>query len=372
MKILDRYIIRQFLVNFVILSVVVILLIVLIDLMIGFDEFIDAGRYRAEQRGGPVVFWTLWSIGDYYGPLIAFIYIYLSGLIVVAATGFTFVSLARSRELVTMIAGGISMYRVAVPVLGVGIAINVLTLLDQELLIPKLADKLARDRTQIQYDSVRTFAVQYAPDAKDNLFSASHFDAKASELRDVVILERDRDGRHRRRITAKYARWNDDRGGWELIDGQAISRDEVDSIDTIWLEREPVAIDFFKTDLSPSVLMLRRAAIYPALLSMNELGRLMANPAADSARLLRTMHSRFSLMVVNILILVMTLPIFLTREPPNPILQALKSAGLGIGMWMFGLGVVSFAGGLHPVVLAWLPVVILLPVSVFLVQRMKT
>ena len=47
MKILDRYIILQFLLNFVILFVVIMMLFVLVDLIVDLDEFLSAGRDRA-------------------------------------------------------------------------------------------------------------------------------------------------------------------------------------------------------------------------------------------------------------------------------------------------------------------------------------
>src|SRR4051812_7421296 len=125
MKILDRYIIlRNFLINFVILLVVFVLLFVLVDLVFNFDEFLKAGRGMGLMRG------LVWVVWDYYSPMVPFLYVYFSGLLVVAAMGFTFAGLSRSGEMVAMVSSGISMYRIAAPVVVVGFLLNALALPD--------------------------------------------------------------------------------------------------------------------------------------------------------------------------------------------------------------------------------------------------
>ncbi len=376
MKILDRYIIRLFLIHFVILTVVIMLLFMMVDLMVDMDEFLEGGRVRAEKHGGSSFLWTLWTIGDYYGPMLLFLYVYLSGLLVVAAMGFTFAAMGRARELITVVSSGVSMYRIAAPVLVIGAVINGLTLLDQELAIPQMAGKLARRKSEVKHDHIRTFAIHFVRDSDNRLLSAAKFDAAANAIEGVTILERDKLGRKTGIIRADRGVWDDQAGHWSLVNGMAVRNPIVrdgGGAPQVMLNPTESPVDALKTDVTPQVLMARRATIYPALLSMNELGQLMENPVADKSRVLRIMHSRFSLMVVNILILVMCLPIFLTRMPVNPIMQAVKAVGLGLGMWVTALGILNTpSAAISPVVMAWLPVVLLLPVTAVLLQRMKT
>ena len=148
MRLLDRYIVKQFVQNFVILGVVLAGLFVLVDLIVDLDEFLKAGRAHADQRGG-VVLATLWVMADYYGPILLLIYSTMSGLLVVAAMGFTIAQLQRSRELTAILAGGVSLYRVAAPVLVAGFMLNLIVLPVQELAIPRLSDKLVRSKSQV-------------------------------------------------------------------------------------------------------------------------------------------------------------------------------------------------------------------------------
>ncbi len=376
MKILDRYIIRQFLINFVILTTVLMLLFVVVDLIVALDEFLEAGRVRAawfvvggdaDTQPGfvPVLLGTLWSVGDYYGPLIVLIYVFFSGLLVTAAMGFTFAGLVRSHEMLAVLTSGVSLYRIAVPVLVVGCMLNALTLPSQEYLIPKLAPKLARKQSQVKYDRIQTFDVQFAPDRSGNLLSAAEFDPEHNLLRDVTILERDHLGPARRRIRAEQAIWvNDaDRTGWQLIQG---SVGDVNSL-------SPEPLDFYPTDLSPQVLLARRAAIYPRLLSFAELNELM-HSVPNTSQIQQIIHSRFSLMVVNVLVLVMGLPFFLLRDPQtNLFIQAIKAATVCVGGWAAALLIQQIGVSyLNPVAAAWRPVVLYLPASAILLPTGKT
>lgn len=374
MKLLDRYILRLFLLNFIILLVVIMAMIVMVDMMFNLDEFMDAGRRIAEVDGASSFLATVRVILDYYIPQVCFIYVYLAGLIVIAAMGFTFTALSRTGELVTLIASGISLHRAAAPVLVAACLINGLTLVDQELIIPRFIDKLTRKVSELKTINGRAFAVHYADDSKRNLISAARFDPATNRLESVTILEdwNQRD-RAARRITASAAVWDDAGHRWVLENARAVRRSDAGDRSGMIADSRVELIDAFATDVSPQVLMARRAAIYPALLSMSDLSRLMTNPAADQPAILRIMHSRFSLMIFNVLVLVIVIPLFVTREPVNPLQQAVNGAAISIGSWMTGVGMLQLMGqGISPVVAAWIPVVIFLPISAMVLQKMKT
>jgi len=400
MRTIDRYIVRQFLINFAILTFVLLSFFVLVDLVFNLDEFLEAGRLRAQEWSAQqvetdepvepgrllVIGAVLWSAVDFYGPLVLLVFVWLAGLIVVAAMGFTLSAFARSGELVAMVTSGLSMHRLAAPLVVAGGIVASLALIDQELLIPSLAPKLARKRAQVVQDAIDNWPIHYERDAEGNLFSAATFDSNEQSLQHVTVLQRAADGQVVRRITAESARWDAHRQGWNLAQGVAQRRDEsprpggravsrpdaTQEVRTIAaLTGEP--IDFFATSLAPQVLQVRRAELYPELLSLRELGSLMNNPAADAARVQKIMHKRFSLLVVNVLVLVIGLPFFLLREPTNLLMAAVKAACVCLGAW--GTGVMLLQAdtlGGSPVVAAWLPVVILLPVSVGLMMTIRT
>ena len=60
----------------------------------------------------------------------------MSGIIPVVAAAFTLLRLSRFNELTAVLAAGVPLLRVAVPIILAGVAVNVLMVADQELLIP--------------------------------------------------------------------------------------------------------------------------------------------------------------------------------------------------------------------------------------------
>jgi lipopolysaccharide export system permease protein len=393
MKILDRYIIRSFLLNFVILTFVLMALFILIDVIIDLDEFLGAGEMYAQHwagmdaQGRPGFLLKMVGVGyalfDFYGPLVVLVYVYFSGLLVVGAMGFTLSALTRSREIAAIVTSGVSMYRIAMPLVVTGFILSAAALPIQEYVIANLALKLSRSKSQLKDPSRRTFPVFFASDGQGTLLSAAEFDIQKAQpmLRGLTICVRDAQGQAVRQITAEQGWWDAAREGWELVQGYAVQTAVAPTDDASDRAVAPgmavggglQPIDFTATAITPDMLMARRAAIYLRLLSLRELTSLLSNPAADSAAILQVMHSRFSMLVINVLVLVMVLPLFLLREPANMLVQGAKAAGLTLGSWAGGLLMLQIViSGFNPVTAAWLPVVLYLPVSVYLLQTIKS
>jgi lipopolysaccharide export system permease protein len=426
MKTLDRYIIRQFVVNFAILYVVLMTLFVVVDLIVNLDEFLKGGynwaqrqtvAQSAENIGQPVstvleliqrdaepkqiaerlritetqartvlreaepgqllrVIGVVRTIADFYGPMVILIYAFFSGLIVVAAMGFTLSGLSRSRELTAMTSSGISLYRVAMPILVAGIGLNVLALPVQEFIVPRLADKLSRKKSHVKYQTVRQFAFQYAPDGNGSLISAASFDAEHEQLSEMRVVLRNDDGLQIGHITAAQGAWNESRQGWDLIDGYTVRPGGVGESAVRALDRRHESVDFLATDLSPTLIKTRRSADYIRLLPVAELQKMQHNlavPASMRTEIARAKWGRLSLLIVNVLILVIGLPYFLLRAPDNMLIQSMKAAAMCIGVWAGGMTIPELtAGTLNPVAAAWFPVVIYLPLSAYILQTVKT
>ncbi|MEX0775861.1 MAG: LptF/LptG family permease [Phycisphaeraceae bacterium] len=369
MKLLDRYIARSFLLNFVILTVVLLSLIFMVDMVVDLDEFTQAAAARQARFWDSYTFSLLYAVVDYYYPQTFLLYTFLSGVLVVGAMGFTLAALTRTRELVAMVTCGVSMYRIAAPVLIIGGLLNALAIPLQEFVIPPLASKLARGKSQVKLDVVETFRISYAPDGRGNLLSAAALDPEKRELQQTVILERSEQGQVLRRIEAQRAAWDADAGGWMLHDvrlleptGPTLGHTQV----------QGVANMLFVTALSPDVLLARRAAIYTRLLSMRELITMSQSAAADTNAIRRLMQARFSAVVVSILLLVIALPFFLTREPVNLMVQGVYAAGTCLAAWAASLVVLQVGVGSNPVFAAWLPAVLLFPLAMWLFWGIKT
>ena len=370
MSIIDRYIIRQFLVNFAILLIVFMSLFVLADLVIDADEFVKAGEQYALLHGGSAVVGALRAVLEYYPPMVTLMYVFVSGVLVVGAMGFTLAGLMRAREMTAMIASGINMYRIAMPLLLVGCVLNLLNIVSQELVIPRLKDRLTIGKSDLSKRETRKQAVWFSPDSRGNLFSAADFD-RHRMLTNLAVLSRDEQGRVVSRTTASQASWNEQRQGWDLTLG-VTEHYPVDPRDGSPPQLVP-DVKFIPSDLSDEVLLARRKTLYPRLLSFVALRKLRRNPSVDSRQIRQIMHSRFSLVVLNVLVLALGMPFFLRLDPAALFLNAVRAAVVCLGAWGAGLVMLQLGGtAVNPVLAAWLPVVIYLPLTFVFMQFVKT
>ncbi len=388
MKTLDRYIIKQFLINYVILAVVMSCLFMMIDLIVDLDEFVEAVDAVADRNDSGKLLATLWVMWDFYLPMLTLLYVFFGGVLAAGAMGFTLSNMIRAGELVAMVTSGLSMYRIAAPMIVAAGLLIAVALPVQELVIPHFAYKLMRSKNDLKREAVESPPVRFMPDSEGNLYSASSYDSRSKTLFDLTVLERDDAGQTTRRVSASQATWDEQRGGWALADGVAIRR-SLQAVDrsqqAASSQTSPGAIsasvpvspiDFLPSDLGPDVLMARFGRFFPRFLSLRDLAKLRENQALDPGnrkRLTQIMHGRFSTLVTGLLIVVMGLPFFLLREPASLLMQSTKAAALCLGAWAGALLVGELSlGGIGPVTAAWLAVIVLLPVTVGRLLQVRT
>ena len=170
-RILDRYVASEFMVSYLNAILVVLLLRVILDLFVMFDEFVerDAG---AVAPGAMVI---LAKILKYYGPQLLWYFRDFSGTIIVLASVFALVRMARDNEFTAVLASGISLKRLIAPIVLLAFLFNLLTVIDQEFILPRLADKLVRRHDEM--DQLRPAYFYLMPDRDGALLSALQFDA---------------------------------------------------------------------------------------------------------------------------------------------------------------------------------------------------
>lgn len=136
MRVLDRYVLRNFLVSYLILGFVLIGLYVVADLALNSDEFTKNRDVPAGQ--------VLASIGNYYGHQVFVYFRELSGIITLSSAIVTLLTMNRRNEMTALLASGVSLYRVIWPIVLLGLGFNMLTVIDQEWILPRMADDLVR------------------------------------------------------------------------------------------------------------------------------------------------------------------------------------------------------------------------------------
>lgn len=218
MKILDRYIIRTFLVSTVLWLVVMMMLRIVIDLFINMDEFIEQSDSLGKALGIIAEFYSYQSL-VYFNEM--------GGLIVLFGAITTLYIMNHTNELVAMLASGVSLHRVIFPVILCAMALSGLIVVDQELLMPRVAHKLARGQSEVE--TTKGFAIRLVTDGSGTAWYSPWFDPATETMQTPEVFTRREDLSLLSRASGETAKAAvlDSVTGWALHSGrlEGVSQD---------------------------------------------------------------------------------------------------------------------------------------------------
>ncbi len=367
---LDRYLLKSFLVNYVLSLAVLISLYVVLDLFVNFDEFTESNKPI-----GTIVY----NIGNFYFYNLPLYFSQLSGVITLFAACATFARLQRQNEITAVLASGTSLYRLAAPIVLAGLVMNALLVVDQELILPDVAPKLVRTRDDVE--GARVYEVWFVRDGESRLVSAMQFAPRQGRIRDMIIMELSTDGDPSVRgrmgdvILADKAEWVPDQRGWNLINGRRISIN-TESAGILGgdhsIRRTPEK--FYKTDLTPEELQLRQTAQWVQFLSIRQLAMLERNGDVDPGQIAQIRHTRFTMPINNMILLLLGISFFLTREPSSVLTQGAQALAVCSVSFLIAFAGQQLVGSadVSPALPAWLPILLFGPLAVVLMDSIKT
>jgi len=178
MNTLDRYVVRNFLYSYLLCFLVMIGLRVTADLFINMDEFAELNLAWAERMS---------HVGSYYLCNSLVYFRELAGVILVAGAGFSLARMNHTNELTAILASGVSLHRVLLPIALVAVALSMLSVVNQELLIPRVKHSLVRDRDDVP--GTESFEVRPITDGRHNVWYSWRFEA--GRMVYPLILARD-------------------------------------------------------------------------------------------------------------------------------------------------------------------------------------
>ena len=366
MKQLDKYIAKNFLIGYVIAFSVLLGLRIIIDLFVNIDEF--------AEHSGLGFFAVAKNILTFYALQSTLYFRDFSGMITVVAAVFSLGKMVKSNELVAVMASGVSLKRVIVPIVTLAFILMGISIINQELIIPPLAPQIVRSHDDIPGEE--SYRVDFINDANNALFNAPKFEVKTATIYDLTILPREKIPNTLRwtvkgRISAKRAVYNEDKVGWDLVAGQYTQKNP---------PKSPEPIAFFKSDLTPKELPIRYRANYKTLLSSAQLSVLVTHSTKikDRAQLYSQKHYRVTDPIINLTMLLVSLPILICRDP-----RTMKSAAMFSFLATTACFITSFlckmlateallGTRIMPEFWAWFPVFIFLPLAFIELDSMKT
>ena len=376
MKLLDRYIIRSFLANYLLALGVLLGTYILLDLIVNFNLFAHGARYSS-AAAWPAFLGLLKEIISFYMYRSLVIFQMIAGVIPLLAAGFTMFRMTRHRELTALLASGVSLYRVAAPIVLCALGFTLLVVLDQEVLMPHFVNQLLRKHGQVTETLARHQPIYFLPESDHSLVLASSYNPQDETLDHLRIIERNAAGVPTHRILARRAvgrpRIGEGprTGGWLLSDVVRVNDRRGTNPN---VRPEPVPQMVYTTPLNPGQLklILRKNAVdYLATAQIDRL--ILYSPPALRLQLEKIMYTRSAQLVINMIMLLIGIPFLLTREPRR-LVGNLFGCSLTTGLCFVTTFVCFQLAGanLSPFLGAWLPVIIFGPLAVVMLDGIKT
>jgi len=368
MTLLDRYILRSLVVNYLIALGVMMSLYVVLDLFVNMDEFTEG-----DASSGMV----LAGILSYYGNNLFLYFAQLSGVITLFACLASVARMRRQNEMTAVLASGVSLYRVAAPVIAFGLLAGALWVVDTEVIIPSVAHKLAR-----RHDDAlgkKTYGVWFLKDRERALLSAQRFDPATRTMKRMLVIYRDESGTVTHVLGAEEARWVPNEayavgGIWELQRGELRARDSGDDRrlgPQGTVQRESVHL--YQSDLTPEAIQLRQSSQWVRYLDSSQLTQLVDKGELDLARIQHIKHARFATPIVNLILLLLGLPFMLGADVGSILNDGARCLAVCGACFL-----ISFAGqnmsveGPLAALPSWFSIFLFTPVVVVLLDRVKT
>ena len=379
MKLIDRYVATSFVKNYLLSFLVLVGMYIVLDLIFNIDEF---SELKQKATGIEAMIGFIAYIADFYFYQIFLYFLHLSGMIAVVAASFTLMRMIRFNELSALLSAGVPLLRVSMPIIIAALVLNGLTWVDQELLIPNMIHKLTRTHDYGTETDARSFRID-AMRAEDGakLFAARyHPNAERPPRMEMLsIIEQDENYRPISHIRADSATWDEANQQWTLDNGWIDHNLSPESGKSVHSERKY----FYKGKITPDEIMLYRSGNFVELLSTQRINELLQRPLSyGRGNLLRVKHTRgVTQMTINMILLLLSISCVLTREPQQLKTAATRAIVLTGLLMTAAFAAQELAGQAAPnpiladkwpALMAWLPIFIFGPVSVILLDKVKT
>ncbi|MDH4203797.1 MAG: LptF/LptG family permease [Phycisphaerae bacterium] len=380
MKILDRYIAKNFLYGYCIVLFVMIGMFLTIDLFMHLDEFAELLTEHPELN--LTVKDVAVDIVRFYSIRCILWYKDMAGMIIVIAAVFSLSRMTRNNELIAVMASGVNLKRILAPILLLVLFLTGLMVVDQEFVIPRYAYQLTQKHDD--YSNNEAYDIWFMGDNEGSLFCSPKY-AEATRIlsEPIIILRESAEGvedvyRVTGKITAASAVYDPQRKGWVFTEGQRVMLAEDQLEATSGQISEP--IDFYPSTLTADDIPIRKREGFKSLLSLRQLTELEKNAGArktDLAELALQKHNRITDPIVNLIMLMVALPVLVCRDP-----KAMKTAVLISFLTTTSCFLVVFVcrlfatevffGQVRPALWAWLPIFIFFPIAIIEIDSMKT
>ncbi|MFH0946653.1 MAG: LptF/LptG family permease [Planctomycetota bacterium] len=354
MQKLDRYVASYFISSYGMCLLFFVGMFVLIDLFGKSDNiFENAPSVIAMGNSVGVL------VAQFYGLMLPFIFLQVAPFVTVMAAMFAVTRLRRNNELVPMIVGGRSVFRVLAPVFVFGILLAIFMVAVQQWVAPGLSDARERVKALLFHAEDERQISDFYPVGENRYVTIHDYDLDrktidafdVSDVSDMNLMEPSLQGRN--------ARWDEERQAFvyeaEVVDAAGATSSEL---------RELPA------DLTPDLIESKVRGAYD--LSYSQAEFLYSKTGEGRWKVLLHYHLTFPLS--NLLLLLLGLPFVLRQESRSLMLGMVVSILICASYFAFDAVMRNLGDKdvLHPVLAAWFGVIFFGSLGVVLVDNVKT
>jgi lipopolysaccharide export system permease protein len=368
MATVDRYLLRQFLWVFTIFFTSFLGLFVVADSVNNFEEFSTYGK----DHGG-----FLKVVGEYYGYRAFAFFDQISPLLILIAAMFTIAAFRRHNEMTALLAAGISKSRIVRPIIVAAIVFAVLAVVNREVVIPSIREKL-NFKAQDLLSAARPLQPIY-DNQTDILLGGKGIMRRQQTIVEPSFNLPPQLDHYGRQVTARHAVYRppqgDRPGGYHLkqvkypkglADKPSLTMGDhavlITPRDADWLQKDECFVaSGVEFEYLSGGQSWRRFSSTPEMIKV--LGNSSVQHGAD---LQVKIHARFVKPILDVTLLFLGLPLVLSRQTHN----LFVSVGLCVLLVLVYMVVIlgcHYLGAslkIEPVLAAWIPLMIFVPLAV--------
>jgi len=361
MKLLDRYILRSFVQNFLFGLLCFLIIFILVDLFENLDKFLD------KKLSG-------YLLVQYYIYFIPEILKLITPVGMLLASLFTISRFITFSELTAMKSSGISIYRYLLPIFLFGILVTMFSIYFNGWIVPDTnSKKIEMERVYLGKDEIKSQIQNlYIQDKANKIIGLQSYDrySKSSSNVTIQIFNKDTISKLEYRFDAKTMQWDSAKNDWKLYDLHSRyflneNKEKISFLKSTYAKEIP---EIGNLVLTPDLILKKQ--IKPDELTIPEFREFIDNlksSGLDTSQAEVDYYSKISYPFANLVTIIFGVSVSSNRRKGGAALQF----GISLIVSFFYLGFVKISqvfgynGDINPVLTAWLANIIFFVVSVF-------
>ena len=360
MKIIDRYIVKEFLIPFFYCLLVFLSLYIVIDL---FSRLEDILKHHVNIR----------LLVQYYLAFLPIIFVRTAPIAALLSTLYVLGNLSKYNEVTVLKASGLNIWRLALPFLSLGLLISIAALIINDRIVPQAnlvsatvkedyLDKEGASEREKIIDNIALYG------ADNRLIHVRRFYTNDNLLKEITILEQDENERVTAKLQAKEGKWINNQ--WMFFDcvvynfdGSGQAAGEPLFYKKMFIDIQEKPKDFFRRESSAEFMSYRKLKSY--------IIRLSGNGAKIARKLLVDLHHKISFPFVSLIIVLLGVPFALSVQGTGKV----ASVGLSVVICFlyYTVEALSIAlgkrGSMPPVLAAWFANILFATAGILLIRR---